>query len=142
MSEYLKIQIYDHDTGHAAISASNGTQVGYQEIYIDFEKILAFSMELMDFPRSITHAPSFELGGTGPTDAQYIKLIAGCHDSKGHSALRFIARDNFPPPNWAESNFFIRWEAAAINALGNQLKAWAASPSKENIFIFTPLLGS
>lgn len=120
----LKRLFYDDSAWHVEISASNGYFSGIQDFYTYPEALDALGADFYKFPQTIQDEVRFELGDRTGQWAYFVLVRAFLFDAVGHAAIEFAVDNNATPPNRAQTSFFIRTEVAAINNLGQQLRAW------------------
>ncbi len=115
---------------HLRVSASNATFSGLVEIYINPEKLIEFSINLMKFPIKLNHIVSFEYGNASGEYPYHLLFEAKTIDSIGHSAL-FVQMQSFASTQeCAFAKFHIHSEVASLNAFGTTLNNWVKEPNK------------
>ena len=123
----LKRLPYNDLAWHVEISASNGYFSGVQDFYTYPENLDVLGADFYKFPQSIQDEVRFELGDRTGKWAHFVLVRAFIFDSVGHAAIEFAVDNNATSPNHAQTSFFIRTEVAAINNLGQQLRAWVVA---------------
>ncbi|MBE9159588.1 hypothetical protein IQ265_22535 [Nodosilinea sp. LEGE 06152] len=126
----LKRLLYDDLAWRVEISASNGYFSGVQDFYTYPENLDALGADFYKFPQSIQDEVRFELGDRTGKWAYFVLVRAFLFDSVGHAAIEFAVDNNAMSIDHAQTSFFIRTEVAAINNLGQQLRAWVVAPDK------------
>jgi len=118
---------YDDSAWHVEVRASNGYFSGIRDFYTYPEELDALGSSFCKFLQDIQDEVRFELGERAEKSAYFVLVRAFLFDSVGHAAIEFAVDNNATPPNHAQASFSIRTEVAAINNLGQQLRAWIIS---------------
>lgn len=139
MKQELKLKVLrepdDDGLFELEIFVSNGqisTSLGFWAYGDDFKE---FGTQLTDFPNSLKHTVTFELGedqNNGEMQwAYYLLLNVFCFAATGQSAIRIITDNHRETPEYQRCEFYIKAEPSSLNRLGNELKNWDPTSERE-----------
>lgn len=118
---------YDGSEWHIKMSASNGYFSGVQNFYTYSEDLEILGTKFCRFGQNLQDEVLLRLGERSDKYAFFLLVRAFLSDSVGHAAIEFAVDNNQNSPNHAQARFFIHTEVAAINNLGQQIRAWVVS---------------
>lgn len=140
MKSEIKIKVIKIDQGDDTIHFQGFFSSELCSTTLDFygysDEFQDFANKLTEFPKSIQHKVTYELGEKGNKWAYYLFIEAYCIEPNGRSALKIEAINNDLEPLYHISKFEIESEPASLNRLGNKLKTW--NPLKEKVFEWRP----
>ena len=135
---YLRITRLDFDdeyAWHTELTASNGSSVASQDVYLAPNHLREFASQLRDFPTSIA---TFELEKLATGSPWFVRLAAIQVDALGHSALSVLMSNNGVRPHIKVQSEFSIYpvDPAQINRLGAELLSWVDNSFEP--FIWAP----
>lgn len=103
-----------------AIRASSPSHSVYHETYLYPGDLVAFSDELMTFPRNQQAVVTIESGSKDSAYHEYIRICAFLHKANGRSLLEVESVVRGDDSARAEIHFFITGYPADFNRLGSE----------------------
>ncbi len=140
MTKQIRIQVLGIDKEEEYIKYETHFNNGYCAATLDFygysDEFKEFSLDLIDFPKSINDKVIYELGERGNKWKYYLLIQAYCFEPTGRSAIKVESTNNFIGIDSHDCKFEIESEVASINKLGIGLKNW--NPMKQKQFVWKP----
>lgn len=116
---------------HFWFYASTKDYAATVDLFAYTDEFVHFGEQLAEYSGRAGNEPCFEFGSKAESSYSWLQVQAYPIDMLGHSAIAVSTSRNGERHVCASASFSGKVEVAAINRLGKQLAAWAASDASE-----------